>query len=42
LFGYPKGEMTAFTANSPVDMLFGIRRIVPEISKETLVAVSDE
>jgi hypothetical protein len=34
--------MAGFRANSPADILFGIRRIFQEISKETLVAVHDE
>jgi hypothetical protein len=42
LFGYLKGEMVSFTANSPADSLSEIRRIFPEISKETLVTVYDE
>jgi hypothetical protein len=39
LFGYLKGEMAGFTANSRPDILSEIRRIFQEISKETLVAV---
>jgi hypothetical protein len=42
LFGYLKGEMTGFTANSPTDVLSEIGRIFQEISKETLVAVYDK
>jgi hypothetical protein len=42
LFGYLKGEMAGFTANSLSDILSEIRRIFHEISKETLVAVYDE
>jgi hypothetical protein len=42
LFGYLKGEMAGFTAKSPSDILSEVRRIFQEISKETLVAVSDE
>jgi hypothetical protein len=42
LFGYLKGEMAGFTANSHPDILSEIRRIFQEISKETLVAVYDE
>jgi hypothetical protein len=39
LFGYLKGEMAGFTANSPAHVLSEIFR---EISKETLMAVYDE
>jgi hypothetical protein len=42
LLGYLKGEITGFTANSIADIPSEIRRIFQEISKETLVAVSDE
>jgi hypothetical protein len=42
LFGYLKGEMTGFMANSPADIFSEIRRIFQEISKETLLAVYDE
>jgi hypothetical protein len=42
LFGYLKGEMTGFTANSPADILYEIPRTFQEVSKETLVAVHDE
>jgi hypothetical protein len=42
LFGYLKGEMAGFTANSGADILSEIRRIFQKISKETLVTVYDE
>jgi hypothetical protein len=42
LFGHLKDELAGFTANSPADRLFEIRRIFQEISKETLVVVYDE
>jgi hypothetical protein len=42
LFDDLKGDMAGFAANSPADILSEIRRIVQEISKETLVAVYDE
>jgi hypothetical protein len=42
LFGYLKSEMARFRANSSPDILSEIRRILQEISKETLVTVYDE
>jgi hypothetical protein len=42
LFGYLKDELAGFTANSPADILYEIRRIFQKISKETLLAVDDE
>jgi hypothetical protein len=42
LFGYLKGEMAGFTANSLADILSQIRRISQEIPKETFMAVYDE
>jgi hypothetical protein len=42
LFGYLKGKIAGFTANSSADILFEIRRIFQAILKETLVAAYDE
>jgi hypothetical protein len=42
LFGYLKGEVADFTANSPADILSEIRQIFQEVSNETIVAVYDE
>jgi hypothetical protein len=42
VFASLKGEMTGFIGNSLVDILSEIRRIFPEISKETAVAVYNE
>jgi hypothetical protein len=42
LFGYLKGKMAYFTANSLTDILSEIRRIFQENSKDVLVAVYDE
>jgi hypothetical protein len=42
LFGYLKGEMAGFSANSPAGILSEIRWIFQETSKETLMAVYDE
>jgi hypothetical protein len=42
LFGYLKGEMAGFTANSLAGILSEIRPIFQEISRETLMAVHDE
>jgi hypothetical protein len=39
LFGSLKGEIADFTTNSPENILSEIRRIVHEISKESLVTV---
>jgi hypothetical protein len=42
LFGYLKGEMAGFTANSLTDILSEIHQIFQPILKETLVAVYDK
>jgi hypothetical protein len=42
LFGYIKGEMAGFTADSPADVLSEIRQIFEEISKGSLTAVYDK
>jgi hypothetical protein len=42
LFGYLKGQMANFTANSLAGILFEIHRIFQEVSKETLVTVCEE
>jgi hypothetical protein len=42
LSGCLKAEMAGFTANSPADIRFKIRRIFQEISKETLMTMYDE
>jgi hypothetical protein len=42
LFGYPKGEMMGFTANSPAEILSEVRRIFRETSMEIVVAVYDQ